>query len=454
MQKIVKASLRRASRKSVEDAYTLLRPNIEAHRWIGKQNRYRRRPTDFLFKDTQPGQTVNGRHLAQYIAASAPLHCADGWSFLGRAVDCHGAGDFDAARHLGYYAELRAALSILAAEGVGIFDDRHFVVETSTTCLLVGSAPKAGRKGGLRTHFVAWAALEHWADLRRSAGLLGQIISVAGLSLAQWVENFQTSPSFHPVGSRWLKTWGLDLEQMSDDREARNEASYRPSHLVSTNPLDSLAASDFICSLWKLCEPAGGSRFELLDQHLLRITLEELFEGTTGRTAQQVGQAFRSGLSTMLSRSGLGESSQAEWLRFFTRNSQPDDPPVVVAARKLTDINDPEHHIQVISRAMLLLRIATGGCGRLLREAQLDRDLLKFWWARLGEERGLFDAHSEPGELIDLWADIENAVREVQIWRESNVGSNPSFSKWRQDRASEMSVLGGCERVALWGLGL
>jgi len=82
--------------------------------------------------------------MTGYVAVSAPLHCADGWSFLGRAVAAILLGDATAARHLGYYAELRAAMSLMAAHGVGIFNRTHFVVVTADDCRLVpqGSWPQ------------------------------------------------------------------------------------------------------------------------------------------------------------------------------------------------------------------------------------------------------------------------------------------------------------------------
>ena len=113
---------------------------------------------------------------------------------LGRAIDCHSRGDFDASRHLAYYAELRAALSLLAAEGVGIFDDRHFIINTPKDCLHIGALPRAGRRSDLGTHYFAWAALEHWSDLRRSVELLGKIISASGFALVDWLDNFGTGP--------------------------------------------------------------------------------------------------------------------------------------------------------------------------------------------------------------------------------------------------------------------
>ena len=147
MDKLVKATLRKASRKSVEEVLPQLKRYFKLNKWLGNNNRYLVNVTKLLFEDTQPGRAIKHRHLAQYIAASAPLHCADGWSLLGRSIDCHSRGDTDAARHFAYYAELRAAMSLLAVEGVGIFSDRHFVVRTPTDCPHIGSLPRAGRRG-------------------------------------------------------------------------------------------------------------------------------------------------------------------------------------------------------------------------------------------------------------------------------------------------------------------
>jgi hypothetical protein len=454
ISKAIKATLRKASRKSVEDTYGHLKTHIKSKKWIGTTNRYRLKCTAALFKDTQPGKGVNSRNLAQYIAASAPLHCADGWSVLGRAIDSHSRGDFDASRHLAYYAELRAALSLLAAEGIGIFDDRHFIIKTPTDCAHIGSLPKAGRRSHLGTHYIAWAVLEHWSDLRRSAELLGKIVSAGGFSLVEWLSNFDTGPSFHPIGSRWLKTWGLDLRRLSDDREARNEASYRPSRLSSKNSVDALATSDFVHSMWALYEPSSHSAFEVLDRHLLRLTLEEAFEGTTGNSAQKDPVAFKEKVSAMLKGLGFEDARHKEWLNFLIRNLDSHDPTMLREAKQLTDIQDDRYHLQVISRAALLLRVATGGCGSLLRETGLRKDELKFWWAALGEDRGLWDSNEEPTEFTDLWADVEVALEGMGKWRTDNMASDPSMARWREERANDISILGGCERIALWGLDL
>src|SRR6185436_17477307 len=126
LQDVSKRALRTASRQAVRDDLNALHPSLRRRRWLPASNRYITDTIDRLKKDRQT--TINAADLAAYIAASAPLHCADGWVFASRALAALVCGDANTARHMGYYAELRAAMSILASEGVGVFDKYHYVV--------------------------------------------------------------------------------------------------------------------------------------------------------------------------------------------------------------------------------------------------------------------------------------------------------------------------------------
>src|SRR5262249_49786567 len=145
--------------------------------------------------------------------------------FLGRAIDASLRGDRDVARHLSYYAELRAAMALLASEGLAIFDKKHFVVDAT------GSPSQIPNSVG--THAMVWQLLAAWCQLPKAASLVGQIIVVEGISLATWLGHFglASNTALQPVAADWLKTWGLDLKQLGQDRAARNESSYRPTAL-------------------------------------------------------------------------------------------------------------------------------------------------------------------------------------------------------------------------------
>src|SRR5271168_3372640 len=117
-----KRVLRKASSEPIQTTLASLKRHFKRGQWIGLSNRYRENTITKLKADVLPGASINIPHLAQYVAASCPLHCADGWSLLGRALDCHARRDADSARHFAYYAELRAAISLLASQGIAVFD--------------------------------------------------------------------------------------------------------------------------------------------------------------------------------------------------------------------------------------------------------------------------------------------------------------------------------------------
>jgi len=145
-----------------------------------------------------------------------------------------------------------------------------------------------------------------------------------------------------------------------------------------------------------------------------------------------------------------------EWVSFLAREREKDDAALLQKAAGTAQVGDASHHEEVISRAALLLRVATGACVRLLSAAGLGRAELQFWWKALGEERGLWEPGDEPADFTDLWADVAVALQHVQSWQDAclNSGTNGSYASWLALQAHGVTVLGGCERIMLWGLGL
>src|SRR4051812_31586529 len=112
-----RTELGRRSRSGVEAAAACLTQFLRDSRWLGKTNVYGVAASEKLYRDSKAKRAPKGRNLGQYVAASAPLHALDGWAYVARSLDAAFMGDPDAARHLAYYAELRAALALLAAAG-------------------------------------------------------------------------------------------------------------------------------------------------------------------------------------------------------------------------------------------------------------------------------------------------------------------------------------------------
>ncbi|HYX71495.1 MAG TPA: hypothetical protein VE732_01885, partial [Nitrososphaera sp.] len=285
-------------------------------------------------------------------------------------------------------------MSLLAAQGIGIFEDRHFVVTPGGKCEPIG---KLGKKGGsdLKTHNVAWQALEYWAGLTRSADLFRNIVQPSGIPLGTWLDAFGAGSLSRPIGMRWLKTWGVDLKRLSKgvDRDARNQASYRPTYFDQGNALGVLDCSGFIRNLWRLLEPTQPSKFDAMDRHLLRLTLRQAFN------ALPKTRKYEDRVSAMLNTIFPDGVLVETWLRFLTGITEPEDPLLITEAASKSASNNPRYHLQILSRAALLLRVATGACLKLLRSGPSGHSELEFWWRPLGERHGIW----EPGEeLFDL----------------------------------------------------
>ena len=262
------------------------------------------------------------RNSQTHLAASAPTHCCDGWAFLGRAVASYLRGDPDTARRA-YYAELRAAMAMLATEGIGIFSRLHFSIDKQQKASI-------GARTG--THVATWAILEEWASRNQAADLMGRILTPRDIPMNDWLNHFSPGAVWAPVAEDWLRVMGLDLKRLSADRDARNEASYRPTQLnpCAANTPEAIAA---ICA-----EPVAAARAEqhlivrAIDRELLRLTLELAFRSSTGRSSKQAPKRFHGAVAHTVSENINGEED-AGWIEYLTRTVAPYDSSILQLAR-------------------------------------------------------------------------------------------------------------------------
>lgn len=132
-----KTKVRLASRKAVEQYFVGCAATGVNNYWLAPANRYLNTATKTYDNDLA-SSSVHHAALIDYISASAPAHLIDGWSYLSRATDAILRGDLNSAIHFAYYAELRAAMSLLACEGIGVFSGKHPIINktgTSTTSI-------------------------------------------------------------------------------------------------------------------------------------------------------------------------------------------------------------------------------------------------------------------------------------------------------------------------------
>lgn len=442
-----------ASALAIERAARRVRGRLHNDRWLAKTNMYVPQAPAQLKAQFQPAKgkpkaptvyqpgTLEAMHLGEYVAASTVLHCVDGWSYLGRALAAQLRGDSSTARHLGYYAELRAAMSLLARQGVGVFAGPHVIVKESNEVEIFRQDP---------THPFAWNVLSAWASTRPSVDLLGSVIKPGGAPLVDWLSPLAGATVWEETGRNYLRLWGLDVERFGRDREARNESSYQPRTTFGAEPPSSSRAAEFSAELWRLFEPRGTTGFDWLDRYLLRRTLRKFFEDQHERSPDEEPAAFERFLEPVVGSLQLTESVRS--IRsFLRRESFPDEPMLFDEAETDSGIDAAEDHLQVIARAALLLRVASGSAQQLLAEANLPYRRFEWWSRQIAGTRALA-AEAAPSlstpEL--LWLDVDAAIEGLE--EKVSEGRAASYLGLSEECSGELAVMGGCERIALWAL--
>ena len=443
------STLKLASQSGVKSCLSRLGGQWQNSCWLDPQNAYRTDCIGALKRDKSSSTTGKvgwapcHSDLGEYIAASTIIHCFDGWSYLGRAIGSELAGDPDIARHLGYYAELRAAMSILAAGGIGVFDHTHVVIDAKGSCHKIEGA------GG--THKFAWESLEHWAETQDALALVLGSIYPDMHSLDQWLKHYPVKSK--AIAASWFKRWGLDLRRLADDREARNMSSYRPTAFTSPGPRHVRESIETMRRYWQVWEPRTSGGFPLLDKHLLRIGIDRAFYYSQGRSRRQAPKRYRQFIDTMLNSITPTEWPESEWKKFLNFESCPDVPLMLQLASGTSKPGDLSHSAEVIARAGLLLRVASGSAANMLQSVGAPgSQALAFWSKHPSVRRLLWAGDSAPSTCSDLWIDLRDAIESIDDWMDQST-SVCHNTAWKE-HGWEMAALGTTERVALWGLGL
>ena len=433
-----KKKVRLASRVAVQSYFTRLAALGGGQHWIDAVNRYRKTATQ-TYADDIAAASVNESSLIDYIAASAPAHLIDGWSYLARATEAVVRGDLNAALHLAYYSELRAAMSLLACEGIGVFNNRHPIIEpsgTRTTAVqkiwLWQKTRFEKRPAG--THAAVWPLLNHWSSLKRAADLINRLVSPGGYTLHQWLDALAIQKPVRSISKRWFSSWGIDLSRLNDDHESRNMVSYRPSEFRLPVAPNAQRAVEFVSDLWTLFEPSAGGRFPQIEKELLRRIVRE-----SGQTVE---------IATLRANLGMDLPGATNWKLFL---SSPIDTLPLALADQSSDVENTDCSLQVMSRAALLLFLATGSTRKHLVDAGYSAHMLEFFWHRLCEVRFSGPVTSLPDDPIDIWQDIEEQIVDARNWSQT---ATPfaSLGEWRRLQPSVVNQIVGFELAAVWGL--
>ena len=392
-----------------------------------------------------PAQACSSRQLSEYVAASVVLHCLDGWSYLANAVGALLDGEQWSAIHMAYYAELRAAMSFLASDGIGVFNFQHCWVDNQEKGVFFN---------GQGTHRFVWDAVERWAQEPVKSTRLLELFRVHGTTFTDWLKAAgygAGGPIPGKLAHDWLLNWSIDLKEFTDDRDLRNEMSYRPQRLHHQQQRQAITVTlTNILELWRSCEPATSDRFSMLDIFLLRLALEDVYRTSTGwrphglRYIRHINRVF----------ANLGFPTIGFLYDFLIKKDLSSQNFILSEARRpgMT----PKHGIRplsVISRALLLLRLASAAASDLLSYAAISSSEIAFWTDQLGLDIGLWDMGAAPASIVDLWSDIEAAIGAVSNWCDLH-GAGASVLQARKSLGGDITQLKQFQRVGLWGIGL
>lgn len=434
------------SQDDVEQTLAGLKRFTNSFNWVAKNNRYSLNTIKKIVKDTKSGGPLREpRHLSQYIAASCLLHCSDGWSYLGKSILSLLRGDPHRSRHLAYYAELRAAMSLLATSGIGVFDKKHFVIDAPS------SVSSLKLKKDSPTHRFVWNCLESWGGLKISGELFSSIITPNGCSLDEWLQPLGGGVAVAPKAKQWFLQWGMDLKTPTKDRDARNESSYRPDGIPNSWRLDAPNVLKFVSEIWASFEPSAISRFDMIDRHILRIALESVFTGQTGKKPTEDQIRFRKLVERVVDAQNLTDEAKPTWIKFLCRKTDPEDLSILKLSKLSPEAQD-NGHTATIARAALLLRVASGSTSKLFKSAGFTTDSISFWWDNMGRARGLWDGTKASKDLLDLWADILPLLQDIDQFQKKYPIVDQTFYRVGNELSHVLVGLGGCERIAVWGL--
>ena len=426
----VQSFVKRASSQAIIDSLRGMRSRFVGGRgWLGPGHPYRGR--DFTQRLDKRSYVPMLGALAQYVAASTFLHAFDGWNYVSRAFDSIVRGDRRTAIHLAYYAELRAGMSLLASRGIGAFNQRHVSIESR----------RSGVHYGRSTHKFVWDALKSWANATEGAADIIAHIYVDGLPVAEWLAKAGVSTAVQTLLTRqWLKAWSIDLDLYANDQQTRNEMSYRPDSISWPDPPALNPCRESIEPLlrtWEALEPSTLGSAHILDRHLLREALDFAYSRTRGRGPS--GERFEAYIDSLM------PDASAALRDFLKRVSSPEGHFLLQQASDRT--RRPATPLPVMSRAILLLRLASAAGAGLLANAGISLDDLRFWWERKVTELALWPDPGGPPTPTDLWAEIDGVTATIDGWHRATPAPTPRescFTAGAEVAATQF------QRSALW----
>lgn len=399
--------------------------------------------------DTNSTNRLTNDQVNTYLSSSSLLHLLDGWTYFSHSVESLLKGDSGIAVHLSYYAELRATLSFLASEGIGIFNSHHFCLTSANRIVENPSVQNSG------THQFTWDVIEKWAssNVKPNTNDILKVFSVNNKNFEEWSNAFPYSSPGNSllIVKNWLKKWNFDVSYFRNDREMRNNVSYRPQRFVNNPATYNLnTVIEKLGSIWELLEPNQSNRFHVLDKYLLRLFLQEIYKNLPGQI--RLTNTLESLIIETLN--GLGLNHDESLINFLKDTSQISHCLFIEANKDAVNTaTGAINAMPVIARALLMLRISTGNISLMYQKAGITKAELNFLWEAFGAENGLWESGGTPSDFESLWEDIKDHIDDT-LTLASLYSPDLTLSKIysEKDMPIPFNYFKQFQRAGLWGI--
>jgi hypothetical protein len=463
-----------AGARRIAGAYPFLLPN---HPLL--QN------TDAKLIDEKLSSEVNATDhalFADFLSVASSHHLFEGWCFLSKTAYALASGKANAAIHLGYYAELRAARSLLACGGIHIGNNKHFLLKkTGEVVLLDRELPEQEKevslidtvkyrfmnavdslRGNLApqkqqrqfgTHVATWAVLKHWTQSREIVRDFANRMPALTYGGIDWVRACNSTQHGSEVVADWLSDWCFDLKQLSNDSILRNSASYGVHLGPNAFPVFDGTFVDIVLKAATASIEFDNDNNDQFDLILLSDFCFKTFR-MLSRTSQELNRIKERRDQRMFNRlrrhlvnvAGIPMADATDLLRRVRDATLLPGFSVITSAA-----NNQRNATGVFSRAFLLLRLANSMHRWYWEQVRQLLPTAQTWQADLINMQALHaNLATAPGMIatyFDLAEDTRDAITEIETWRTGRHFTGHDL--WSEMR-SEICELCRLERVAIW----
>lgn len=339
----------------------------------------------------QPYDSTEHMQVASLAAANTLAHYEDAWSYFAQASRSLLAGEYDIARHLLYYSELRATISIMSRQGVVVRSKSHMILTKDAVEF----------HSGLGTHTAIWIAFKAWMKTSPARSLILNRLKISGVPLKDWLEADDTygeSESMVEI----LQLAGYDLKEHANDQGRRNSSSYGSRHLrPQVNDRRPNWFAEELEELWQMLLPVGDTSFQLFDTAFGSLLLTKRRKSKGKATGREKYRPYLVDLANSLS--ALTPESTADQIVNLARDEGIGNLFRFVAPGQ-REVAEPGHELlAMVVRSIFLLRLASASVEDLIEKSGCSPKQFDFWFAQVGSTHALWAENDDTtyAELIE-----------------------------------------------------